>query len=286
MLAVLLISWTQMVLAAPFVSTYLNPTWTDANKLHDQGNWGVNYWNDINDNGRWDVTEPLADDMNPLWAKGKSARDLSCWIASAANMLASEGFATGNAQNIYWDMVYNMSTPWFSGGWQDGGWQHEALNWYLSNRPHPLSGLYEVSYYGIYNGEDGTTAMAWPTDPFDFAANLLAGGDELGIVVHGTIYHAITFQGYDDTLSRIDISDSDQDAHQMGFGLDPYIYDRSGNTDWFLTDYVSGGIAVDYFASFRHVPEPGIAPLIIIGLIALALQITACGSGNKNCYSR
>ena len=264
------LGWGHQATAAPIVASFLNPTWTDADKLNDQGDWGFNYWDDVNDNGRWDKTEPMGDQPDSTWSKPKYAKDLSCWIASASNMLASAGFGAGNAQNIYWDMIYNMQTSWHAGGWQFGGWQHEALNWYLDNRQHPMSGLYEVDYYGVYDTtRDGSTPDACPVNPFDYAANLLASDYEVGIVIHGSIYHAVTFQGYDDALGRIDITDSDQDAYQNALGLDPYFFTRTGPTQWFITDYVSSGIAVDYFATLRFIPEPGDLSLMFIGLAAL-----------------
>ncbi|MEW5768973.1 MAG: hypothetical protein AB1831_01290 [Pseudomonadota bacterium] len=269
LLSALLIGVSQAAVAVPMQNTYLNPMWTDANKLHDLNNWGVNYWDDVNGNGRWDTVEPMGDGLDANWANPRSASDLSCWIASAANMLASAGFGARNAQDIYWDMVYNMSTPWHLGGWQYGGWQHEALNWYLVNRPHPLGGMYEVSYFGVYSGRDGSVANAWPNNVFDMAADFLAGGREVGIVIHGSIYHAVTFQGYDDTLGRIDITDSDQDAHQLTSGLDPYFYARTGPTGWWLSDYVPNGIAVDYFATLRHLPEPSSLALVWLGAVSI-----------------
>lgn len=256
--------WSAAATAAPILTDYLNADWTDADKLHDFGNWGTNYWDDRNGNGNWDISEPLGDRLEAGW---KSATDLSCWIASAANMLASAGFANGNAQNIYWDLVYNMALPWQPVGWQFGGWQHEALNWYLANRPHPLGGIYEVKYYGVYNKEDGTSAEGWPTNPFDFAANLLGSGYEVGIVVHGSIYHALTFEGYNDQTGKILLADSDASEG----ALDTYGYARLGATNWKLSDYVANGIAVDYFATLRYIPAPGTLPLSALGLVAIGL---------------
>lgn len=260
-----LLGCVQVALAAPTVGSYLNPLWQDADKLNDQGNWAINYWDDSDDDGHWDKTEPMADQILSVWSKPRQATDLSCWIASAANMLASAGLGGGNAQNIYWDMIYNMTTSWHPGGWQYGGWQHEAVNWYLSNRPH--EGIYSVAYYGVYNKRDGTSAQAWPADPFDLAADLLASSQDVGIVIHGSgIYHAVTFQGYDDQ-GHITITDSDRDAGMND--LNSYGFDKHGATRWFITDYVSGGIAVDYFATLRRVPEPDPLLLLLAGLIAL-----------------
>lgn len=253
--------------AAPVVASYLNPDWADADKLHDFGDWGNNWWNDTHDFGQWNPDEQFADAKINAWSNPAYDSDLSCWIASAANMLAGFGIGGGNAQNMYWDMVYNMKLPWNNGkdGWQWGGWQHEALNWYLANRPH--EGSYEVGYYGVYDTtRDGSSPLAWPTDPFDTAANLLADGYEIGVVVHGSIYHAITFEGYDNRASTVAITDSDDDPGNKD--LNYFSYDRSGPTHWYLTDY-AGGIGIDYFATLHRVPEPGSAALVVGALLAL-----------------
>jgi hypothetical protein len=262
-----LIAWMTPASAVPLVGNYLNPDWADADKLNSQGDWGWNYWDDADNDGHWDKTENFADAIDGSWANGRGAKDLSCWIASAANMLASAGLGDRNAQNIYWDMIYNMAMPYHAGGWQYGGWQHEALNWYLGNRPHEA--MFEVSYYGVYYGKDrdGTTAQVWPTAPFDEAADFLASAYDVGIVIHSsTIYHAVTFQGYDDKGS-LQITDSDRDA--PGGDLNTYAYDTSGATNWFLKDYVTGGIAVDYFATLRRIPEPETVLLVLAALAAL-----------------
>lgn len=262
-----LVAWGVPASAVPLVGNYLNPDWADADKLNTYGDWGWNYWDDANDDGHWDKTENFADAIDASWLKPRSAKDLSCWIASAANMLASAGLGGGQAQNIYWDMIYNMTMPYHEGGWQYGGWQHEALNWYLGNRPH--EGMFEVSYFGVYfgAGRDGTTAQAWPTAPFDMAADFLASAYEVGIVIHSnTIYHAVTFQGYDDK-GNLQITDSDRDV--SGSDLNAYAYDTSGATRWFLNDYATGGIAVDYFATLRRIPEPETMLLVLAALAAL-----------------
>jgi len=271
-LSFLLMSCMGSASATPVLTSYLNPLWTDANKSHDAGNWSKNSWNDTNNNDHWENTETLADAVNGTWSSPKTADDNSCWIASAANMLASAGFASSNAQGIYWDMVYNMDFNYTSDrGWEYGGWQHEAVNWYLSNRPHPDDRRYAVYYYGVYDGRDGTTAMAWPSDPFDLAADLLSGandflsrGAQVGIVIHGSPkpYHAVTFQGYNSPLGQIYITDSDADKRLSG--LDDYGYDLGAPTNWRLSDYIKDGIPVDYFAVLA-VPEPDALSLMLIG---------------------
>ena len=269
--SIILVLTASFAMADPVVSNYLNPNWTDADKQHDQADWGWNYWDDWDNNGRWDPGEPFADSVDINWFNPKSDRDNSCWIASAANMLASAGYFNGDAQAIYWDIVYNMTTPWHTTlfGWQDGGWQHEALSWYLTYYWDPTLKS-TISYYGVYYGRDGTNAQAWPTNAFDFAADSLASDDEVGIVIHSfSIYHAITFQGYDFDTMSMQITDSDQDASSNG--LDTYNFNLTGTTGWYMTNYGSG-IAIDYYAilhTVKKVPEPTTMLLFGSGLIGL-----------------
>ena len=66
--------------------------------------------------GIWDAKKP----------GGGSLADNSCWQASAANMLAADGW--GNAQTIYNDLTVHFGTA-------NGGYQDTALSWWIGSHP-------------------------------------------------------------------------------------------------------------------------------------------------------
>ena len=70
----------------------------------------------------YDVYKPNVPDVD------KPAVDNSCWLASAANVLAAAGWNGGNAMGIY----QNDLMPHFAGGALPG-WSSLAINWWLLN---------------------------------------------------------------------------------------------------------------------------------------------------------
>ncbi len=70
-------------------------------------------------------------DPPPDADKASLAGNNSCWLATAANMLAGAGYGTGStvqerAEDIYEDMTDNFGTA-------NGGWTDTALSWWLSS---------------------------------------------------------------------------------------------------------------------------------------------------------
>ncbi len=76
------------------------------------------------------------------------AVDNTCWMATAANMLAGAGYGNGatvqvRSEDVYGDMVANY-------GKANGGWTDTALNWWLSsaNNTWPANPYTVVTVYG------------------------------------------------------------------------------------------------------------------------------------------
>lgn len=182
--------------------------------------------------------KPAPDVDKGLPAPAPPAIDNSCWMATAANMLAGAGYGNGNtvqqrAEDIYADMVANY-------GKTNRGWPLTALQWWLNstnntwtNNPYIVTNrLGHTSMYP-WNRSDipqiiGDTlrhchfagiCFSWPTDAID----------PRGIPVIGSGGHATTAWG--DNFGKNDLSmnptqirmaDSDRDA---GGDIQIYNYD-------------------------------------------------------------
>jgi hypothetical protein len=168
--------------------------------------------------------------------------DNSCWMATAANMLAGAGYGNGTnvqqrADDIYGDMAAHY-------GILDRGWPQAALQWWLgsanntwTNNPYTL-----VSYHGNtsmypWNNSDiplfiGNElrkchflglAFSWPTDAVDGA-----GRPIIGLGGHATTPWGDSYWDEEITLNPFDLymTDSDRD---IGGDLRRYNYDSYSN---------------------------------------------------------
>lgn len=260
-----------------FPVTYMNDDVKDVDKLHDAGNWFRNYWDDVNDNGQWDRDEPFGDEIDPAWTNPREGGDGTCWVAAASNLLAGAGYNGGDADGIYWDILFNMDIPSAIGvgdpdsvygenWWLVGGWQHDAINWYLENRADPflestLSFFSPLSYFDT-----------WVENPFEFAAEALSSGKQVGIDLYGEdIWHSVTLQGYDVDMQFVCLTDNERDL--LGTDPDAYTYSLSGPTGWSLSYDGHGEVEVNMIVVLdtRVVPEPATGLLIGIGLTGLFL---------------
>ena len=169
------------------------------------------------------------------------AVDNSCWMATAANMLAGAGYGDGitlqtRALDIYNDLITWQTNPNNPTGKADGGWTNTALDWWLSsnNNTWPNNPYTVVTVYGNMvripwanpNGardignelrECNFTGLSisWPTNAVAVGGHAITGwGDHSG----------------DDTLtsnpSRVRLVDSDRDT---GGDVQSYIYDAYTN---------------------------------------------------------
>lgn len=236
--------------------SWTKPRWSDANKEHSNGLWTENYYKDANGNGEWDYGEPWSDSqVEPDWV---SANDMSCWMASGANMLSYHGF--GDAQTIYTEILgYASYDSRFE--WDNGGFQHWAIAEYLAK--HNASHKYSLSWYsdGYYStpGDSG-----WLADPFEFAKNELYISETVGIALDDPA-HAITFWGWDGTDARF--ADSDQ-----GEGVLHNRTSISGGGTWLL-DYNNDNVfseGVRYIAVLSYVSEPSTLGLLLLGVLGIS----------------
>jgi len=246
--------------------SYIKTPSNDVDKSHDAGNWGKNYFDDSNHNGTWDRGEPYADSANPSWTDPKWNVDMSCWMASAANMLGCFGFNNHDSQGIYNELLGQWK-------WTEGGWQHEAINWYLAQ--HPGEGDepkgYKAKWYSYDTNPALTGERPWPTDPFNFAKRESYRCEKVGIVLHSSaIYHAVTFWGWDDSVPWTIITDSDTDTDHYSTTDRNYYKTASSATEWKI-DYLTYNVInvpIDYIVSLSPIPEPAtvFAVLLLMGL--------------------
>ena len=175
--------------------------------------------------------------------------DDSCWMATAANMLAAAGYGSGTtlqarATDIMNDLVNWQTTPGNPTGLEGGGWTDTALTWWLNSANNTWTNPYSiVTVYGNKNpkipwaNSNGARfignelrrcqmvglSISWPTNAVDPVT-----GPVIGIAGH-----AITCwgdNGKDGELTsnpgKVRVTDSDRDD---GGNVSMYDYDSYTN---------------------------------------------------------
>lgn len=99
--------------------------------------------------------------------------DDSCWMATAANMLAGAGYGDGNtlqdrANDIYNDLIAWQTSASNPTGLADGGWIDSAISWWLSstNNTWPNNTYKVVTVYG---NKTGLESQHYPKPPWNNA---------------------------------------------------------------------------------------------------------------------
>jgi len=200
--------------------------------------------------------------MDPPPDVDKTSSNNSCWLATAANMLAGAGYGAGanvqdRADDIYAELVAHYTTG-------PGGSPATALDWWLTNeRPVGSTNPYtNVTTYGTYNVPYPTT-----TDVPRFLGNELRECQMVGLGIIGTGWaHAITAWG-DDIDSRdplpvgtsptqVSVTDSDNELGGPDPDVNDYNYQTSGG-GWYLG--YSGTPMISQFWTLCPDPEGVIA---------------------------
>jgi len=104
---------------------------------------------------------------------GVTNPDNTCWMATAANMLAGAGYGNGNslqarANDIYSDLVTWQTNADNPTGKADGGWTDTALSWWLNsgNNTWPNNPYKVVTVYG---NKSGPEELHYPKPPWNNA---------------------------------------------------------------------------------------------------------------------
>jgi len=166
-----------------------------------------------------------------------SANHNSCWLATAANMLAGAGYGTGatiqaRADNIYNQLVNNYGTV-------NGGWSDTAITWWLGS----ANNIWPANPYDLVTVYGNKTRTPWANATgATFIGNELRRCQNVGLSISWprttaagspTGGHAITSWGDSSggaplagNPANVAICDSDRDT---GGNVQTYTYDNYAN---------------------------------------------------------
>jgi hypothetical protein len=190
--------------------------------------------------------------VNPPPDVDKSAHNhtgtMTCWQATAANMLAAAGYGDGTTVQQRADDIYNELVAHY--GTTNGGWPDTALTWWLGSVHNTWAGSNPYTVVTFY-GPRQKTAYQDPNLP-KFIGNELRRCQMVGLSIGdpGCVWwHEITVWGDSgdaDELTtnpaQVIVTDSDSDA---GGDVQDYSYSAFGN-GWKLIDYLNSPYITDF----------------------------------------
>jgi hypothetical protein len=243
----------------------------------------------------WDAKKPGATTSTI------DANDNSCWMASAANMMAADGW--GTAQTVYDTLRGDYNNN--SNAWKNGGLQTDAINW-VNNHPgtygitpahadgkadsdeiifddgrqytgttHDTAAIpnARAEIHGLLNTKTANDLPSdvlgeGPDDPVGIGIYALGDIPATGKNEEGTGYvfaHAVTVWGEDSSLG-LQVTDSDQSG---GIFSLPWADNGTSTTDVMYPGY--GQVFVGYLSFMADSPVP--EPTAVVAFVSM------CGMG-------
>ncbi len=196
----------------------------------------------------------------------------SCYLATAANMLAGAGYGNGTTVQERAEDIYGTLTDHF--GTQNSGWTDTALTWWLSSAHNTWSTnpYTVVTVYGNksprypWADADGAKEIAnhlrrcnfvglsisWPTDGVDNGGNPIIGSGGHAITGWGD-HDRLPWKGYSDPLTHnptvVRLTDSDR---ELGGDVQQYGYDAYNSPNPGGANEGSGWY-IDYSANHPYI---------------------------------
>ncbi|MFQ5869363.1 MAG: T9SS type A sorting domain-containing protein [Candidatus Zixiibacteriota bacterium] len=219
----------------------------DQEKLYYSGYGYILYFTDDDHDGWHDPGE----EYYPYPHGSRWNYDMTCWYASACNLMEDEGFGNPYLTGLRDGAAFSPATsPWgnqywaYGGGayrtFDDGGWQHWAFD---------FEGL---EYPDFINAVDEFGSGSWTINPVQWSQDRIAEGRAVGVCLYsgyltrGALpsgyypnmpgyYHAITIWEIDEVAGELVITDSDDQVY--GPRTVSYTY---SNNDWAIQDLYPG----------------------------------------------
>ena len=272
----------------------------DVDKLHGgAGGWNTNWYDDLNGNWAHDPGEPFADSQQAGWGTPRSATDMSCWLATACNLLEQAGaVAAGGGAALYNNYALNgVVSPAGVLTWDNPGLCDYAITHFMNLNPGSglVMNIHTWSGWGGGGWTFPNSVYGWLNwDPRAGAQNYLNNGWQVGIGMWPLVYaepdpyhddlgHCITVQSlHAGPPLNFDCTDSDRDWDWTNPGpLNVNNYNDATMSQvvapntyygWY-NDYYDGVIGALPFGDVGYlvaiVPEPATFALVALGGLVL-----------------
>ena len=159
-------------------------------------------------------------------------RSMTCWLATAANMLAGAGYGDGTTVQQRAVDIYNELFAYYG---NQGGWTDTAITWWLNSGNNKWKGSNPYTVVTFYGQKSPRTPWANPNGA-QFIGNELRRCEMVGLALTGP-NHDITAWGDSGGAgnltanpTQVIVTDSDRDT---GGDVQSYTYDPYNN-GWYI----------------------------------------------------